>query len=253
MIVAAIDIGTNSTRLLVAEVDGGIITEELYRQSVITRLGRNVNRTGRLNAAAVERTLEVLRNYAGIARSAQAAVIKAVATSAMRDADNAADLLVPAFEIFKVMPEIIAGEGEAALTYRGVMSDEATRALGTDFLVIDIGGGSTEIVFGDDQRPESLNSLPLGCVRLTEAFFKSDPPPPTEITALRLHVRLSLEDNFSRAIGASAIPIAVAGTPTSLAAIELKLAVYDRDRVHRYKLTRDTAVRHLEKLASLPL
>lgn len=253
MIVAAIDIGTNSTRLTVAEVDSGIIAKELYRQTVITRLGRGVNKTGRLSAEAVERTLEVLRKYAEIAGSRQAVVIKAVATSAMRDAANAADLLDPALEILKVRPEIIAGEDEAAFTYKGVLSDQITRALGRKFLVIDIGGGSTEISVGDDRRPESLKSLPLGCVRLTEAFFKSDPPLKDEQTALTLHVRRSLEANFSPAIGSGAVPIAVAGTPTSLAAIELKLAVYDRDKVHRYKLTRDNVARHLERLAALPL
>lgn len=253
MIVAAIDIGTNSTRLLVAEVNDGVITKELYRQSVITRLGRGVNGAGRLSAPAVERTLEVLRDYAKIAGARQADAIRAVATSAMRDAGNAADLLVPAVEILNVMPEIIAGEDEAALTYKGVLADEDTRALGPKFLVIDIGGGSTEIVLGDDQGPKRLRSLPLGCVRLTEAFFTADPPPPGEITALRLNVRRSLDDNFSHAVGAGAVPIAVAGTPTSLAAIELKLAVYDRDKVHRYKLSRDTIARQLEMLASLPL
>ena len=253
MIVAAIDIGTNSTRLMVAEVNGGIIVREIYRQAVITRLGRGVGMTGRLSDAAVLRTLEVLRDYAEIASSREAVVIKAVATSAMRDAANASDLLVPALEILKVKPEIIAGEDEAAFTYRGVLSDRATRALGQKFLVIDIGGGSTEIILGDNQRPESLKSLPLGCVRLTEALFKSDPPLPGEITALTLHVRRSLKDNFSRGVGAGAVPIAVAGTPTSLAAIELNLAVYDRDKVHRYKLTRDNVAGHLAGLASLPL
>lgn len=253
MIVAAIDIGTNSTRLMVAEVDNGIISRELYRQAVITRLGRGVGDTGRLSEAAVRRTLEVLQDYAVITRSRQAVVIKAVATSAMRDAANAADLLDPALKVLGVRPEIIAGEAEAAFTYRGVLSDEASRALGNKFLVIDIGGGSTEIIIGDDRQPESLKSLPLGCVRLTEALFKSDPPQQDEVTALRLHVRQSLADNFNRAVAAGAVPIAVAGTPTSLAAIELNLAVYDRDKVHRYRLTRDNVSRHLEELASLPL
>ena len=253
MIIAAIDIGTNSTRLMIAEREGGTISQELYRKSVITRLGQGVHQTGHLAPAAVDRTLEVLRDYAQLAKDKQAEVVKAVATSAMRDADNAADLLIPAFEILKVVPDVIAGESEATLTYTGVLSDETTSALGETFLIIDIGGGSTEIVFGDNRRPELLNSLPLGCVRLTETFFGFDPPQPGEITALRLRVRRVLGNNFSRLIGVGAVPIAVAGTPTSLAAIELKLAEYDRDKVHLYKLTRAGVIRCLKDLISVPL
>jgi len=253
MRVAAIDIGTNSTRLLVAETESGAVTREITRRTAITRLGQGVHASSHLKREAIDRTLSVIKDYSEIAITHQVDIVKAVATSAMRDADNASDLLIPAFEILKVVPKIIAGESEATLTYRGVLSDPLTMELGKVFLVIDIGGGSTEIIFGDRRAPEILNSLPLGCVRLTETFFASDPPPIGEIMALRLHVRRVLSDNFSRLIGLEVVPLAVAGTPTTLASIEMKMAEYDRERVHRFQLTRGTVIRALEALMAVPL
>ncbi len=253
MRVAAIDIGTNSTRLLIAETDGVAIERELYRQTVITRLGQEVHATSHLKAEAVARTISALKEYAKIAADYKVEVTAAVATSAVRDADNFIDLLAPAAKTIGATPEIIPGETEARLTYAGVMAHGNTRTLGATFLVIDIGGGSTEIIFGNRQRPELLNSLPLGCVRLTETFFGYDPPPAGAITALRLHVRRVLSDSFSRLIGVNTIPIAVAGTPTSLAAIALKLEKYDRAKVHGYRLTRLEVIGQLETLARAPL
>lgn len=253
MKVAAIDIGTNSTRLLVAETEIGAVTREITRRTAITRLGQGVHASSHLRREAIERTLSVIKEYGDIAGAHEVDTIKAVATSAMRDADNTGDLLIPAFEILKVVPKIIAGESEATLTYRGVLSDPLTVELGSVFLVIDIGGGSTEIIFGDKRGPEILNSLPLGCVRLTETFIASDPPPFGEITALRLYVRRILGDNFSRLIGVNVVPLAVAGTPTTLASIEMKMSEYDRERVHRFRLTRGTVIRALETLTAVPL
>lgn len=251
--VAAIDIGTNSTRLLIAEADGRNVSSELYRQSVITRLGQGVQAAGRLAPEAIERTLAVVRDYAHIVRTRQVKEIKAVATSAVRDASNADDLLIPAGESLGAIPETISGESEAAFTYQGVFSDSETAAMGTDFMVIDIGSGSTEIVIGDGNRPFSIKSLQLGCVCLTETFFNSDPPGPDNILALRLHVRERLGQSFSKTIKNGIIGVAVAGTPTSLAAMDLRLVNYDRDKVHRYRLTRDAVADRLSRLSLLPL
>jgi exopolyphosphatase / guanosine-5'-triphosphate,3'-diphosphate pyrophosphatase len=250
---AAIDIGSNSTRLLVAETDGRAITSEIVRETTITRLGQDVRRTGRLDPAAIRRTLEVLRTYRQAIDRHRPAAISAVATSAVREAENAGELLGKATALLGAEPKTLTGDEEARLTFLGALSDPVTQKLGARFLVIDIGGGSTEIAIGPAGGPTLSKSLPLGCVSLVEAYVKTDPPTSAELTAIRQYVRERLSKELDRGSGRGAIPIAVAGTTTSLAAIEMGLDPYDPEKVHRYRLTVSTTERLLGELASIPL
>jgi exopolyphosphatase / guanosine-5'-triphosphate,3'-diphosphate pyrophosphatase len=176
-----------------------------------------------------------------------------VATSAVREAGNAVDLLEAATAILGAAAGVIDGREEARLTFTGALSDPVTRGLGSDFLVIDIGGGSTEIAIGSANSVKWSTSLPLGCVSLLEAYLKTDPPSAAEMAAVTRHVRRRLEEGLDRDSAARTVPVAVAGTTTSLAAIEMGLDPYDPQKVHRYRLTGKTAERLLGELAALPL
>ena len=239
-VVAAVDIGTNSTRLLV----GG------DRRTTITRLGQDVDRTGRLGDAGVERTLAVLREYGEAIRAAGATAVRAVATSAARDATNGESFLDAAEAALGVRPEILAGDEEGRLAFLG-----ATAALDPEdgpFLVFDIGGGSTEFVVGTTE-PEGVVSVDTGAVRLTEQWLHSDPPTAEELSMAVSVVRAHLED-VTRLLPASRTArtvVGLAGTVTSVAAVEL--GFYDRDAVHRFRLTRAAAEDVFRTLATEPL
>ena len=230
--VAAIDIGTNTTRLLVSD-DG----RDVSRRAVITRLGAGVNRTRSLEPAAIERTAHVLRQYRDVLDSERVERVRAIATSACRDATNREHFLDVAASVLGVRPDVISGAEEGALAFAG-----ATKGLAPEtgpFCVIDIGGGSTEFIVGTD-RVVGLRSVDIGSVRLTEAELPSDPPKPEElanalavVTAYVDEVMLTLP-----AVGDARTLIGVAGTITTVAAVELGLATYDRDRVHRFRLSR---------------
>jgi exopolyphosphatase / guanosine-5'-triphosphate,3'-diphosphate pyrophosphatase len=238
--VAAIDIGTNSTRLLVGD----------QRRTVITRLGKGVDKTGRLDDDAVARTVDVLREYAAIARDAGVTTIRAVATSAARDAENREDFFTAAAGVLGVRPELLSGEEEGRLAFRG-----ATSALDPSdgpFLVFDIGGGSTEFVVGTEQADQAL-SVDTGSVRLTEQWLHSDPPTAEELSMAVSVVRAHLED-VTRELPASRAAsclIGLAGTVTTIAAVEL--GGYDRERVHHFRLTRSAAEDVFRTLATEPL
>lgn len=251
--VAAIDIGTNSTRLLIAETDGVSVTREITRQATITRLGQGVSDTRTLQKDRVSNTLSVIRDYYKKAQNAKVDRVVAVATSAMREAQNADIFLEEAQKFLNFMPSIISGDKEASLGYAGALSDPRIREMGSAFLVIDIGGGSTEIVFGDNTGASTLKSFPLGSVRLFEAFFESDPPPSRDIGTLQLHVRRVLESVLDASFGNQVIPIAVGGTACTLAAVTLALETYDAEKVHLCQLTDDKVLELLDKFASLPL
>jgi exopolyphosphatase/guanosine-5'-triphosphate,3'-diphosphate pyrophosphatase len=223
-VIAAVDIGTNSTRLLLGD----------DRRAVITRLGHGVDRTGRLDVAAVERTLVVLRDY-GVAIRAAGAEVRAVATSAARDAVNVEEFLDAAEEALGARPEVLAGEEEGRLAFAG-----ATRDLDPadgPFLVVDIGGGSTELIVGTD-APEHVRSLDLGAVRLTEQWLGSDPPTPEELSMAVSVVRAHLEEAGRLLPGMTGVRtiVGVAGTVTTVAAVEL--GRYDPDEVHGFRLSR---------------
>lgn len=239
-VVAAIDCGTNSTRLLVAEraPDGSVRT--LERLMRITRLGRGVDATGELAPAAVERTVEVLREYRGVIDRFGATRIRMTATSAARDATNREAFFAAAAEAIGVEPELISGTEEAALSFRGATA-ELDPADGP-FLVVDIGGGSSEFSFGTTES-EAAISIDIGCVRLTEKFLLHDPPLPEELSNCLSVVELHLDDVRAAIDGLDRVRtfVGLAGTVSAAAAVEIGLATYDRDRIHHFRLTKPAA------------
>jgi exopolyphosphatase/guanosine-5'-triphosphate,3'-diphosphate pyrophosphatase len=251
---AALDLGTNSTRLLVAEITdpNGPLTA-LDRRMTITRLGQGVDATRRLAPEAIERTLAALREY----RQAMDTLggvdaARATATSAARDAANRAELFEPAAEILGTELELLSGDEEAELSFVG-----ATTGLGADveapYLVVDIGGGSTEFVVGTD-RPEGSLSVDVGCVRLTEAWLHSDPPAPEELSQAVHVAREHVVDVIREVPGVkdARTLIGLAGTVTTVAAIELGLTEYDRDRIHHLRLSRAAVEEIFRTLATEP-
>lgn len=241
---ATIDVGTNTTLLLVARVSAGRL-EPIAERAEITRLGRGIGAGGALGRGGMDATLAALREYAEIARR-EGATIAAVGTEALRRAPNGDDFLVPAAQILGVPIEVIDGEREAALTFRAVIESfpEARRG---DLAVVDIGGGSTEVVLARDGQPTSARSLPLGSVRLTEQHVHHDPIAPEELAALRASVASGLAGiAFPRA----ATVVGVAGTVTSLAAMAESMATYDPARVHGYRLSRAGLDAQIARLAA---
>jgi exopolyphosphatase/guanosine-5'-triphosphate,3'-diphosphate pyrophosphatase len=247
---ATIDVGTNTTLLLVARTGhtgtAGPTVEALEERAEITRLGRGIGREGALDPHAIARTLGVLRDFAAIAQG-HGARIAAVGTEALRRAPNAAAFLRPAAEILGTHIDVIDGEREAALTFRAVIASFADLGAG-ELAVVDIGGGSTEIVLAANGAVRFRTSLPLGSVRLTEAFVRHDPAGGDERASIAAAV-----DAAIAAVPWSQGPttlVGVAGTVTSLAAMALGLASYDPARVHGYRLSRADLGREVERLAA---
>lgn len=246
--VAVVDVGTNSTRLLVAEVAEGQVAE-VERRSTVTRLGSGVDLSGRLSNDAVEATCEAIAGYVSIYEDAGAEAVDAIATSAVRDAENGSAFIAELRERFALSARVLDGEEEARLTYLGATSEQPPAE---PTLVIDIGGGSTELVIGVRERIDFHTSLQAGVVRQTERHISGDPPTAIELEELAAEVRGLIQ---GAAIEASkpTVGIAVAGTPTSLAAIEMELEPYDPARVHGHSLSLDTIQPLLSRLASSPL
>jgi len=246
--VAAVDQGTNSTRLLIAEPEEGGGFEELARDMIITRLGQGVDATGRLAPDALERTLEVIARYVRRARVLHVQRIRVGATAAVRDASNADGFERPVRELTGSAPEIVSGDEEARLSFLG-----ATRGLEAPapFLVLDIGGGSTEFVLGSE-RPTAAISTQMGSVRLTERFVRGDPPAAADLDRMRAAVG-ELLDDVERAIPVADARtcVAVAGTSTTVQAIALGLGFYDPERIHRTRLSRADAARVSSRLAGI--
>jgi len=244
MNLATVDVGTNTTLLLVARSEPTV--EALEERAEITRLGRGIGHAGALDAEAIARTLAVLREFADVARR-HGAPIAAVGTEALRRAPNASAFLEPAREILGVPIEVIDGEREAALTFRAVVASFADLGRG-ELAVVDIGGGSTEIVLALNGDVRFRTSLPLGSVRLTEAFVHHDPPAAAEQAEISAAV-----DAAVRAVPWSDAPttlVGVAGTVTSLAAMALALRSYDPARVHGHRLSPDDLGRQVARLAA---
>lgn len=235
-VVAAVDCGTNSTRLLVSR--GG--TETLERHSIVTCLGQGVDASGRLAGEAIARTITVLEDYRRIMDALGVEAVRATATSAARDARNAEEFFDAATAVLGIRPELLDGDTEGRLGFAG-----ATAGLDPGrgpFLVADIGGGSTEFAFGAE-RCDGVLSADVGCVRLTEQFIHHDPPRPEELHACLSVTESHLEDVLIAIPEArrAACFIGVAGTVTSAAAVELGLEPYDPDRIHHFELTRAAA------------
>jgi exopolyphosphatase/guanosine-5'-triphosphate,3'-diphosphate pyrophosphatase len=245
-----IDVGSNSTRLLIADVEGGRVAE-VARQSRVTRLGRGVDLSGQLSDEAVEVACAAIEVYVGLCRANEVEEIAAIATSAVRDAANGDAFVAELRERFALSAEVLDGEEEARRTYRGATFERPPAKL---TLVIDIGGGSTEIVVGSGEEIGFHASLQAGVVRHTERHFSGDPPSATEMEALAGDVKgliaAALQD-YGEARPSTGI--AVAGTPASLAAVDLGLEPYDPSRVHGHVLSLQTIQRLLSRFASAPL
>jgi exopolyphosphatase / guanosine-5'-triphosphate,3'-diphosphate pyrophosphatase len=238
-VVAAIDIGTNSTRVLVARpVDGKL--DLLDRRNTITRLGQNVGATGRLAEDAVERTLACLRGYRAILDEHGVDRLRVAATSASRDAANREEFFDAVADVVGARPELLSGTEEGRLSFVGATGD-LDPALGP-FLIVDIGGGSTEFILGTD-HVEGVLSVDVGCVRLTEKFLDHDPPLPEELTACISLTDAYLEDVIREIPGSAEARtlVGLAGTVTTVAAVEIGLATYDRDAIHHFVLTHEAA------------
>jgi exopolyphosphatase/guanosine-5'-triphosphate,3'-diphosphate pyrophosphatase len=233
--VAVIDCGTNSTRLLIR---AGSVT--LERRQVTTRLGRATDRTGRLDSDGVARTLEVLAEYRDVVEAHGARRVRAVATQAVREATDGHEFVARATEVLGTPLEVLSGEEEGRLAFVGATS-EADEADGP-FLVLDIGGGSTELSVGTTTCEGSM-SIPLGSVRITEQQLASDPPAPEELSNAFALVDAYLDDVLREMPAArdAGTLLGTGGTITTVAAVEIGLAVYDRDVIHRFVLTRAAA------------
>ena len=241
--VAAVDLGTNSTRLLVADVDGERL-EEVARRLTITRLGEGVDERRRLLPVPIARVRNCLAEYRRELEALEATRTLAIATSAVRDAENGEAFLGEIEWSYGFATRLLDGSEEAAMMVRGVT---AGRPPLEQALIVDIGGGSTELVLGTDGGAQAMSSLDIGCVRLTERFLTSDPPSEPELAAAAGYVRSLLPVFDSRhAIG-------VAGTVTTLATLDLGLAEYDPERTHGHRISRASVERELERLAALPL
>jgi exopolyphosphatase/guanosine-5'-triphosphate,3'-diphosphate pyrophosphatase len=248
MRVAAIDLGTNSTRMLVADVNDGRV-DEVARRLKITRLGEGVDERRRLLPLPVARVRNVLSDYRRELEQLGAERTLAFATSAVRDADNGEAFLGELEWSYGFETRLLSGHEEASLTFRGVSTD---RPVDGETLVVDIGGGSTELVSGGSDALHFHDSLDLGCVRLTERFLRSDPPTAAELDDCAAAVRSLLGERVPDELR-PATAIGVAGTITSIAALDLGLDEYDPDRVHGHALSRDAVEGQLERLAALPV
>jgi len=233
--VAAIDCGTNSTRLLVADGDGHTL-ERLMR---ITRLGQGVNATGELREDAISRTVDVLREYRQVLDRFEVDRVRMTATSAARDARNRDAFFSAAEEVIGVRPELLPGDEEGRLSFAGATAELEPGS--GPYLVADIGGGSTEFVVGTaGAAPEGVLSVDIGCVRLTEQFLHSDPPTAEELSMAVSVVRDYMDDVARDLPAVKGVEqfIGLAGTVTTVAAVEIGLPTYDRDRIHHFVLTR---------------
>lgn len=250
MRVAVVDIGTNSTRLLVADVEDGRV-HEVERRTTVTNLGRGVDLTHKLCSDAVDGVCGVIAGYKARWEELGAERVLAIATSAVRDAVNGEAFIAELRERFELDASLLSGEEEARLTYLGATAERDGRET---TLVFDIGGGSTELIVGSGSEVEFHTSLQAGTIRQSERHLTSDPPDPHELEDLAADVQHLIDEAIaSRPGNGSVHAIAVAGTPTSLAAIDQELDPYDPARVHGHRLTMRPIQRMLSRLASLPL
>lgn len=246
MRVAAIDCGTNSIRLLVADVvrddDGSPQLVDVHREMRVVRLGEGVDATGRISTSAIDRTWRALADYAAVMTASGAVRVRMTATSATRDADNRADFVAMVRSTIGQDPEVISGAEEAELSFAGAVG-ELDAAAGP-FLVVDIGGGSTELVVGT--RKAGVNtitgsvSLDIGCVRITERILRSDPPTPAERESATRWTREMLTGGLDRLpVKTVRRLVPVSGTATTVAAAALKLPSYDPARIHLSRIPAD--------------
>jgi exopolyphosphatase / guanosine-5'-triphosphate,3'-diphosphate pyrophosphatase len=248
--VAAVDIGTNSTRLLVADVDDGRVAD-IERETRVTRLGEGVDERRRLLPVPIARVRNTLSDYRRAAEQLGAERTLAIATSAIRDADNGEAFLGEVQWSYGFATRLLSGHDEALMTYRGVTSE---RTLDAGTVIVDIGGGSTELIAGEPDGVRWHDSLDIGSVRLTERFLHTDPPTADELASCAAAVRALLAERVPDEVRDSATAvIGVAGTITSIAALAIGLEEYDRERVHGSRLSGSDLDVQLEQLAAVPV
>jgi exopolyphosphatase/guanosine-5'-triphosphate,3'-diphosphate pyrophosphatase len=262
--VAAIDCGTNSIRLLIADIGAPgdqergpgspvsarsapgqpepLVLTDVARMMRIVRLGEGVDRTGRLSAAALDRTMTALREYAELIAASRPAAIRMVATSATRDAANSGEFTERVTAVLGVAPEVISGDEEAQLSFTGATRELAGTGLADagcppPYLVTDIGGGSTEFILGGHDGVAGARSVNIGCVRLTERHLHGDPPPASQVTAAAGDIDAAL-DQVAAAVPAATAKtlIGLAGSVTTVAGIALGLEEYDSERIHHSRV-----------------
>jgi exopolyphosphatase/guanosine-5'-triphosphate,3'-diphosphate pyrophosphatase len=251
MRVAVVDIGTNSTRLLIADVQRDGNVEELVRRSQVTRLGEGVDANGHLIGAAIERTRAVLADYRQAIDAHSCEANLALLTSAVRDASNGSQFRERVRADFGLDARVLSGDEEATLTFLGAMSTRHEH-LDEPTAVIDIGGGSTEVVVGSGRQVRFHASLQTGVVRMSERHIRSDPPAPEELQRLAADTRAIFLEGVPEEERAAVVEgIAVAGTATSSAAIAQELDPYDPARVHGYSLSLATVELLLARLAEM--
>ncbi|USX49356.1 Ppx/GppA phosphatase family protein [Lentzea sp. HUAS12] len=252
--VAAIDCGTNSIRLLVADVtrreDGTAWLRDVHREMKIVRLGQGVDATGRLHPDAIERTRQALLDYARTMQRKGVESARMVATSATRDASNRDEFFGMTEQILGAPAEVITGDEEARLSYLGAVADLDPEE--GPFLVTDLGGGSTEFVLGTGSEVEAARSMDIGCVRLTERFLHSDPPKKDEIEKAEAFARAAITQAFEVVpVEKTKTWIGVAGTVTTLSALVQGLEVYNSDDIHLSRITLDNVREITDRILSM--
>jgi exopolyphosphatase/guanosine-5'-triphosphate,3'-diphosphate pyrophosphatase len=252
MVFAAVDVGSNTLRLLVAEVRDGNLKPLRYER-VITRLARGMNDTGLLEDAAAKRSIEVLKEFAEIIQVSGASRARCVGTSALREARNSAIFLSMAREASGMEIDLVSGEEEAALMARGVLSSIRKP---DSYVIVDIGGGSTELIYSAGQNTVGYITEPVGVVKMAEAHMHSDPPSEEELAAIRAEADLlsrKVLEKVSMHMGETGDLIGTAGTASTLAAIDLGLERFDHRKVHNHKIGIEKLNRMFAMLKSLPL
>ena len=250
--VAAFDCGTNSLRLLVADVDrdAGTLTD-VERAMEVVRLGEGVDQTGRLAPQALQRTFAVADRYAARCRELGVERMRFVATSASRDAENRQDFVAGVHDRLGIEPEVIAGSEEAALSFAGATFELLADGVAGPFVVVDIGGGSTEVVRGE-RAVESALSVDVGCVRLTERHLHDDPPTAAQVDAARADIDAAL-DRVAEAVALQGVRtlVGLAGSVTTVAAEAMHLPGYDAGRIHRARLGVDEVRAACDRLLAM--
>lgn len=251
--VAALDCGTNSLRLLISEVNDGVLAD-VVRAMEIVRLGEGVDETGRFAPAALDRTFAALETYAGQIKAHGAERVRMVATSATRDAANRDEFLAGVRARLGGEPEVVSGDEEAALSFTGATAElRGTGRFPTPYAVCDIGGGSTEFVVGDDDGVIAARSVDIGCVRMTERHLRDDPPTGEQIAA-------AVDDiDAAIAVAAATVPlgdartlVGLAGSVTTVAALVLGLPAYDPERIHHARLAAAEVAETASALLAMP-
>jgi exopolyphosphatase/guanosine-5'-triphosphate,3'-diphosphate pyrophosphatase len=256
-LLASIDLGSNTIRLLIGEVKDNKITNVFYERE-ITRLGNRVNQTGKLQDQNIEASLEVLKKFSSIISRHDVEYIKAVATSALREAYNSDIFIQKVFAETGISIEVISSKKEAELTLKGILLSlpESSPITHHPLFIIDIGGGSTEWILCRDKHPVDMGSIPIGVIKLAGSFIKTDPVSETNITELNKEIRLNLEGlkmRIGNYIDKQTCFIGSAGTFATIASIDLGLETYSREKIHLHRLPLSKLQNMSKNLLALPL